>query len=233
MSKKQGINLICYDILDSTQLEAKRLLVRQDHDKPTLIIARSQLAGRGRLQRPWSSPKGNLYCTLAIKMDINHNIVPLASSIGLAKGLGILHYPKVRYKWPNDLLWEDKKFAGILIEKVDNMLLIGMGVNLITHPTDHYFPSTCLQEQVIPIHQDITALASLIANALIDTLQTAQYSSQSIIDLWLTKAYRYQEDVLIRTQGLRGRFIGISKDGAMMLMVKGNIQYITFGDVSS
>ena len=137
----EGIGRQILDIVESTNTEAKRCAgaVRA----PTWIMARRQTAGKGRLGRPWVSLPGNLAATLVMPTQDPKRAALRSFVAGLALldacveqvGRGC----QFRLKWPNDLLLNGGKLAGILLEclQVDHAhhLLVGFGVNLAAAPT--------------------------------------------------------------------------------------------------
>jgi len=116
------------------------LLVRAASlDAPLLLVAEHQSAGRGRAGRSWlSSPEGSLTFSLAWKFDGGPQALtglPLAIGVALAEALGALGQP-VQLKWPNDLLKDGDKLAGILVETQSapgggTWTVIGIGLNLL------------------------------------------------------------------------------------------------------
>lgn len=119
-----------FEELDSTQTWAKKHLETFDPGLVTVVIARSQTAGRGRLSRSFSSPPGGLYMTLCMQLD--KSIQDLVS-FALVVGLAIAKVSdKIRLKWPNDILIDGKKAGGILIETRAPWWMIGVGLNVTT-----------------------------------------------------------------------------------------------------
>ncbi len=119
-----------------------------------VVLARSQRGGRGRLGRRWHSPPGNLYASLLLRPER-----PLAACtrLALVAGLALQRTlealapalaPKLRLKWPNDLLLNGAKLAGVLVEAAGSTgrdgIIIGMGVNLTSHPHLEDRPTTHL-----------------------------------------------------------------------------------------
>ncbi len=120
-------------------------------------MARRQTAGRGRRGRVWQSGADNLAATLLLTLDIP----PLqAAQIGFVAALAVgdlveTYVPpdRVRLKWPNDVLVDSRKVAGILTESgaapgEGIWISVGIGVNLISHPTDVEFPAVALADQL-------------------------------------------------------------------------------------
>ena len=137
----QGIGLIQVGEIDSTNLEGRRLAA--SIEVPTWILAESQTGGRGRGGRNWVSPKGNLHATLVMPLEGPVRDAPLRSmiaSVALRDALdGFLGGREgLKVKWPNDVLLDGGKVAGILLETAGQgdgiRILIGIGVNLLSAP---------------------------------------------------------------------------------------------------
>ncbi len=150
----EGFRLHHYATIGSTNDEAKAL-ARAGAADGTLVWADEQAAGRGRRGRLWRSPPGNLYLSLVLRP----NTAPArAAQLGFvaALGLGDALRPLVgpalplHYKWPNDLLANRRKLAGILLESETSasdgvdFVVIGIGVNIVFAPEDVEFPATSL-----------------------------------------------------------------------------------------
>ena len=126
-----------------------------DHDF-LLVTAESQTAGRGTRGRPWHSPLGNVYLTVAIHRrhlpPERLKLFPLETGLALWEAVAPLLRPEarrgLRLKWPNDLLWEGRKTAGMLLEAAADHVFVGVGVNVAEAPevADGGTPSACLTE---------------------------------------------------------------------------------------
>ncbi len=138
-----AVTLLRFDQLDSTSLHARRLLASSQLPRqPHLLLAARQTGGIGRHGRPWSSPPGGLWMTLLWPQDSVELPATISLQIGLAvrrvlaRALGPGH--TVQCKWPNDVLCQGKKLAGVLLETTSTdtgrWLLVGIGCN-INNPT--------------------------------------------------------------------------------------------------
>ncbi len=97
-----------------------------------MVQAESQTAGRGRKNRSWESPPGNLYFSLCTYKE---DLLPLKASIAVAKTLEDMNI-EPRLKWPNDVLVEKKKICGILTEVVEDKGIVGIGLNVEEAPIE-------------------------------------------------------------------------------------------------
>lgn len=116
-----------YDEVSSTMEVASRALC--DGTPIGVIVARSQSAGRGRLQRKWHSPPGD---SLSMTLTLAEKPGPDGYLIGLAIGCAVAQVCDTQLRWPNDLVLGDglRKVGGILTEVVNDHFLVGIGLNL-------------------------------------------------------------------------------------------------------
>ena len=126
--------ILRFDTLDSTNAYAKRnCSLMQDQ---TVIVAKTQTAGRGRLQRSWLSEPGGLYFSVVLKptqIDFLPNLTQLMA-LAVCRTLCVSEVP-AQLKWPNDVLVENQKICGILSEAVTSAngfeaLVLGVGINV-------------------------------------------------------------------------------------------------------
>jgi len=136
-----------YHQLSSTNSHARKL-VEQGVPHGSLVIADSQMCGRGRLNRTWHSPEGvNLYCSLILTHALSPALlpwVPLATGLGVAEGVESCTSLALCLKWPNDILIGKKKLGGILCESIRQgtqgpVVIVGIGININAQQSD--FPA--------------------------------------------------------------------------------------------
>ena len=113
-----GPKIICLDVVDSTNSEARRRAPQETHG--TIILSEEQTAGRGRQGRSWLSPRGKgIWMSLILKPDITAEKVPQFTQIAaaaLCQALENKGLKSLEIKWPNDILVNSKKISGILTE---------------------------------------------------------------------------------------------------------------------
>ena len=127
-------------------------LIKKNYPEPTLVTAEKQTNGRGRVGKKWISKKGNLFISLFFKFDkrkVNFQQFALLNAFLLKKVISKIVLKKIKIKWPNDLIFNKKKFCGILQEviKFDNFdfLIVGIGINTNEVPQNKSFQSTSLK----------------------------------------------------------------------------------------
>ncbi|KIC47094.1 biotin--acetyl-CoA-carboxylase ligase [Ruegeria sp. ANG-S4] len=235
----QGYGLHVVQDVDSTLNEAAR--IAPSAQGPVWIMAHHQTAARGRRGRAWTHPKGNLAATLLLRPEGNPEQAALRSFVaalalfdacvavtGRATGLSL--------KWPNDVLLNGGKLAGILLESTGQgrgltHLAIGVGVNLTEAPN----PDMVEQGAVRPVsllsetgasatpEDFLTELAA--AYAVYET-QFRTYGFEPIRAAWLSRAARLGEVITARTvsSAMTGTFETVDAGGNLVLnTAKGRI----------
>lgn len=135
-TSKIGKNIVYFNEVDSTNIKAKEL-AQKDIQDGTILIAEKQTLGSGRFNRPWISPKGGLWFTLILRPQLPPNEAPKITQIAAASIYKTLneHDINVAIKWPNDIIFNNKKLCGILAEMKCDMdsvhyLVLGIGMNV-------------------------------------------------------------------------------------------------------
>ena len=145
------INVIKYKKVRSTNNIALKL-IKKNISKPTLVTTEKQTNGRGRVGKKWISKKGNLFVSLFFKFDrkkINFKQFAILNAFLLKKVLSKMIPKRIKIKWPNDLLIDQRKFCGILQEVIRfndfDYLIVGIGLNTNIAPQNKGFYSTSLK----------------------------------------------------------------------------------------
>jgi BirA family biotin operon repressor/biotin-[acetyl-CoA-carboxylase] ligase len=216
MSDKLPIYI--YDSIDSTMLEANRLLSNNLYP-PFVVQALKQSDGYGRMQRAWQSPEGNLYMTIALKPLLPSKMWHQASvvvAVSMFEAIGdYIGDRHLSLKWPNDLILDGKKLAGILIEADHNrgLLLVGIGVNIAAAPIES-------SNSIGSI--DLETVRDAIINKLL--LYVSRWNSgniEEICKLWVTNGPSMGSKIKVMINGAYsiGEFCGINADGALLLKI--------------
>ena len=238
-----GYAVASFEEIDSTNEEARRRALAGERG-PVWIWARRQTAGRGRRGRTWESPAGNLMTTLLIAPGVGASE---AARLSFVAALAVhdlaaryARHAAVRVKWPNDVLVNGRKVAGILLETAGEeslgvlpWLAIGIGVNLVHGPAEALFPATTLGEHG-PAPSADEALAEL-AEAWETRFRVWRVSGFAAIrEAWLEVAAGLGQPIEVRLAGetLSGRFETLMPDGALSLLLpSGSRRAITAGEV--
>ncbi|WP_412708149.1 biotin--[acetyl-CoA-carboxylase] ligase [Candidatus Rickettsia kedanie] len=245
--------LIVFDKLDSTSSEAMRIAQSAKVDSNYAVLAKSQTNGRGRSGKNWQSRSGNLHVSLLIKPDKELELLPqlsfvtalavydCMSSRGLTTGsrkpttndavscfLDPVVKPRddiIQLKWPNDVLVNGRKIAGILLEsvKIENnyYLIIGIGINITYHPDNIDQPTTSLISENLPPIEPQALLEKLIEN-FEKYYQIWHNNGFSFIrKKWLEHAYTLHENISVKHQNdiITGLFKDIDNTGRIILQL--------------
>ena len=135
-TKTVGKRVYYFEEIDSTQNFAEQIAL-DEKENGTIVVAEKQTAGKGRLDRKWTSPKGGIWFSLIIhpKFDVSTStLVPIAGAVALAKAIKNTLNIDVSVKWPNDITLNGKKVAGMLVDasfQANNIdyLILGIGIN--------------------------------------------------------------------------------------------------------
>ena len=230
-----------FDALDSTNEEAKRRALDGEAG-PLWIVARAQSAGRGRRGRSWTSAEGNLFTTGLFRLDTAPaRAAQLSFSAALAvadmasEQIGPEH---VRLKWPNDVLVEGRKLAGILLESGSLSsgglwLAVGIGVNLAHHPEDSERPATDLAQHGASVTPE-KAVERLADRFEHWRAVWAEQGFAAIRQAWLARAWGLGEPCTARLsdETVEGVFADLADDGTLRLdLPDGARRFISAGDV--
>jgi len=239
-----GYQPICHDKLDSTNDEAKRL-ARDGAAEGSLIWALEQSAGRGRRGRSWISPRGNLYISLIMRPECSPSraaqlgfVAALAVGGALASVIPVL--AGLSYKWPNDVLINGRKLAGVLLESEMtspeklSFLVIGVGVNLRNSPKGTEFSATSVQEQGFGVVAPEVMLEAFVHSFHAWKTRWDAEGFAPVRAAWLVAgAIAPGADIRVRleTAELQGRFCDIDDQGALVLDVEGRSLRIPAGEI--
>ncbi len=211
-----------------------------------VCIAEHQTSGRGRKGRPWVSPFGaNLYFSIGVELPLGLSALgglSLAVGICLCQTLNRFAENQIRIKWPNDLLVDDKKLAGILVEASGessdkSFLNIGVGVNwnmLNEQGKAVDQPWINLKKLVVEGTSRNDILADILTSldgALIDYLNNGfcRFASK-----WSELSAMYQQKVVLHLphQQIEGIEVGVESNGALKLETVEGVKVFHSGEVS-
>lgn len=201
------------------------------------LRAGRQTGGRGRMGRAWESPDGNLYCSTLVRLlpgDPPPHLLALVAANAVHALLAPLCAGQARIKWPNDILVDGAKIAGILLERVGDAVIVGIGVNVTGHPTGLDRPVTSIAAQGGDGEAGalLERLAQLFAHWL--SLWRAQ-GLEPVRAHWLANAHPTGTPLRIRQPDgsvIEGTFDTLDRDGMLILrLANGDARAIHAGDV--
>lgn len=244
---KTGIlnpRVIVLETIESTSTEAKHLLT-QGETEGLIILARTQTGGRGRKNRRWLSPKGGLYFSIILEPrlgDENTPLLGLLCACAVRRALFSLGV-NVQVKWPNDILVDDKKIAGILSEAVsiDNRtvgIVMGIGVNQncpVSEMTELEWPTTSVIDEIGKKTSNESLLCDIV-NEIDMLLQIVETNSSfsAVLEEWRKTSSTLGASVEIHEEDkiTIGIARDISEDGALLVETENGLLRVIRGDVN-
>lgn len=242
-----------FESLGSTNDEALAWAAEGAKDL-SIVIANEQTQGRGRLRRAWFTPKGSAIALSVILRPVESLRPHLSRTVGLAAlsvtDTCLKHGLAPQIKWPNDVLLNGKKAAGILVETVwagsdVDSLVIGVGLNVhnasVPPPSELRFPATSLEDELRSEPPTREELVFDILNALMRRRETM--NTDEFIKAWSDRLAYRGEQVQVNVESdsgadrvespILGTLVGLENDGSLRLDdARGDPVIVRFGDVS-
>jgi BirA family transcriptional regulator, biotin operon repressor / biotin---[acetyl-CoA-carboxylase] ligase len=203
------------------------------------IRAKRQTAGRGRMGRDWASPPGNLYTSTLVRLRSGD---PSAATLGFVAAIALdkimsIYARDVAFhiKWPNDVMAQGAKLSGILLERTGDAIVVGIGVNLASHPNfkDRQTTSLAALTGTAP---DPDIFLEYLAEAFAHSV--ALWRSEGLAPIlaqWQARAHPIGAALKVNLpdgERLEGLYEGLNADGALRLrLADGAVRVIHAGDV--
>lgn len=246
-----GYRLAAFDQIGSTNAEAMAR-ARDGERGPIWFVTSEQTAGRGRRNRPWIAPRGNLASSILQSMDV---VPAVAATLGFAAGLAAeaalrrasiaapgastASQPTFALKWPNDVLADGKKIVGINVEAEAApggglAVVVGIGTNVVAAPEGTPTPATSLAGLGIEVRAEEVFGALSDAWAEFRGIWDDGRGFGEIRKAWLGRAAGLGETVAINTGSsvIEGIFDTIDEQGCMIVRTSGgNRMPVSAGDV--
>jgi BirA family transcriptional regulator, biotin operon repressor / biotin---[acetyl-CoA-carboxylase] ligase len=256
VATSRGYRVFGFDEIGSTSTEAARAAESGDVGE-VWFASLKQTAGRGRRGRAWETPSGNLAASLMIVPDCDPSI---AATLGFVAGVALNRAlaatlprgvvktgldgaeggdHRIALKWPNDLLADGAKLAGMLLEAQKrpdgrHALVIGVGVNVVSAPSGLPYPATSLRDLGVEISTE-TIFAALSDEWVVAyELWAGGRNVPEILRLWREAAAGIGAEVAVRQDGgvVRGIFETIDDTGRLIVRANDNSRIaISAGDV--
>jgi len=247
-TRQIGKKVYYFDSLDSTQNFASTIAKNQK-ENGTVIIAETQVSGKGRQGHAWISPKGGIWLSVILhpEFDVGKvTLVPFAAAVALANAIQKILKSKVELKWPNDITLNGKKIAGMIIDasiestQIESLIL-GVGINFKINPSqiakkikngsNYYGVDTLVKE-------DTKIKPSKLVQSFLEELEkTMEFfndeKSHVILNQWSKKSSTIGRTVSVTTQSGKttGKAIKLDKDGGLIIKQNSKLVKVTSGDV--
>lgn len=252
MSRVDGVKVIGRDVrvFDSTTStnDVVEKLARDGAKEGVVVFAETQTKGRGRLGRQWLSPKGKgLWFSILLRPDLPPQAVTrltIASATGVARAIRKHTGLAPQIKWPNDILFGEKKAAGILTElsaELDTIkyvvLGIGVDVNLETEDLPVELRKIATSLRIESGHKQSRAelAAQMMRQLDYDYQRILTGDFDEVADEWVAQCSTIGKQINVETGGhsVHGRAEALDSDGALLLRTThGRLERIMGGDVT-
>jgi BirA family biotin operon repressor/biotin-[acetyl-CoA-carboxylase] ligase len=211
----------------------------------TVVLAEKQTSGKGRKDRVWySAPDSNLTFSILLTKDkflVSHSsLINFAASLSVATSIENLFQLKTELKWPNDVLIDEKKTSGILIEstsqgnKIERFVVgLGINVNQTSFQGTFNYPPTSIRNE-LGRNVDRERLLAEILNNFELLLDKIKQDTKEVINDWKSKCKMIGERISIVENETEkfGVFYDIDDEGYLLLKTRDGIEKIHYGDVS-
>jgi BirA family biotin operon repressor/biotin-[acetyl-CoA-carboxylase] ligase len=229
-TKRIGKRILVYKSTSSTNDIAAEYARNKENDG-LAIFTEEQTAGRGRVGGKWYSPPADsILCSIVLTDCRCHaELLSLTCAVAVAQAIGNSANSEAKIKWPNDIVLNGKKVAGILLEsKIDetgNNYILGIGINC--HQGKNSFPpelqptATSLDIESRSI-VDRISLAKRLLTSIDDWLETAEKNSKEVINHWrkLSIQLGHRLTLIYNGQEFTGNCIGIDPEKGLILQLE-------------
>ena len=218
---------------------AARLTAAEQVPEGHWLVADHQTAGRGRLGREWQDGAGNFMGSTVVHAAYAD---PPPATLALVAGIALheaitAHLPpphRALLKWPNDVMIGGSKLAGILLERIGEAVVIGIGVNLASAPALPDRATVALADLATAPTRDAFATA-LAAQFAVELGRWRAYGLPSVIARWLTLGHPVGTGLRIAEPDgsvREGSFVGLTDQGLLQLrLADGSLAVVNAGDV--
>ena len=237
--KKQNYEFIHKESTHSTMINVKKFL--DINNKNCIVLSDQQTVGKGRRGNSWYSPKGNIYCSMSFNNFLNlknHFLFSILTAVSIKKALAKFNAKNIKFKWPNDIFFENKKFSGIILEshKVNedkSYMIVGFGINVESSPkvleySTTYIKNFCnvenLTEFLIVFYEILFYNWKLLNNN----------NYNSLVNIYKKSLMFLAEKITIKLDNnstISGIFRGVNIDGSLQLETENKISNIYNGTI--
>jgi BirA family biotin operon repressor/biotin-[acetyl-CoA-carboxylase] ligase len=228
------MNIIKLNAIDSTNSYLKKLSMEKELSDYTIVSAENQTNGRGQMGAIWQSDNGkNLTFSILVKFE-NFNIsnrfyISIAVSLGIISALNSLLNANFKVKWPNDILAEKDKIAGILIENTfrgsfisQSIIGIGLNVNQEKFPSAIKNVTSLINIAGKKMDRDLL-LHQLILNIQNHFLLLKENKLKLLKEKYLNELYSFKSEMNFednKKTAFKGKIVGVSEDGRLEILVE-------------
>jgi len=192
------------------------------------VVAGEQIAGRGRRGRTWTGPPGGVYLSILLDPDLDRSEYPLLTlAAGVATVRAVRAFEvEAGIKWPNDVLVDGGKLAGILTERVGDRVIVGVGINADVDPAD--LPNRAVSLRSLT---DDVDRAGLVAD-LLSAFEQLCADPDGILPAWRDDAVTLGRSVRVETPTgvVEGTAVDVERPGRLLVDTGDEVVGIDAGD---
>jgi len=227
-----GRHIKYFNSIYSTNSEAINYLSQDNHGH--VIITKNQTSGKGRRSDRWfSTPNKSLTFSIIVnqKKIKNKNLLPIITAVAIIKAINKISKIQCSIKWPNDIMLNNQKIGGILIEKKNDYMIVGVGINVNEEMDDLNTKikniSTSLRINSAPLIQ----LEALLAYILNELEKCCYEDKTNLIDEWLNLCYHIDKEIKFyeNHKVIKGIFKGINANGQGIININNQTAVISSG----
>jgi len=238
-------NLVLFEITGSTHALARTLIAEMDDEQQnlgsTLILANRQDGGEGRGDRQWESPAGGLYMSWLRSGLTSETIaqLPMLAAAAAHAAVTAIGVPNARIKWPNDILVNGRKLAGLLVfarHGETSWVTVGLGINLETAPiidNSDALLATSVADHVA--EGDIDSWRHDIVCTFVTELDHSMADPKPTLEIWRSLLIQQPGDsITVRLASgktVSGTLVDFSEEGFLRIRSHGKERVITGGDI--
>ena len=235
---KNGYKFFHMKTTNSTMYELRKYL--SDKNKNCIILSDAQTDGKGRRGNIWESPIGNIYCSISFKNFVqskDHFLFSILLSVSIKQSLDVFNAREIKFKWPNDLIQEKKKFGGMILEtfnidKLDKYILVGFGININSSPIIKNYKTT--HAKLFCDIKNLDEFLIVFFKILFLNLSCMKKNHYNLID-YFKKFLMFDNQIidllLPNHNNITGICRGINTDGSLRLELNGKIENIYNGSI--
>lgn len=237
-TQRFGRPLSVYDRVGSTN-DIARVLAEQGVPEGTAILAKEQTGGRGRLGRKWASPPGGLWLSVVLRPRLSlatWSLLGCATSVAAASAVETLTGVPVGLKWPNDLVVEQRKLGGVLIESGATYAIAGIGINANIaiqrlEPAVRAVATSLVE--LLGRHVDLVALTQEVLLELERHYDLLQQEDPVVMQRWRDRSVTLGRRVhVVGAEVFDGVAESIDREGALLVRTTAGVRRVLAGTVS-
>ncbi len=232
-----ALKFIKFDELSSTNDYLRRKLDAEEYD---VIIAKKQTNGRGKRGRVWISNEGSALFSFTVeyKEELLNRITIFSSYIVymvLKNFLNESNKDRLKFKWPNDIYYENKKICGILCEKVRNNIIIGIGININNTDFGIFKDKSTSLFEITGNFEDVDEIIKDIVILFKEKIKTLNKDWEGIISLFNLNNYLKDKNIKIKIDGnfeeKMYKVSRIERNGKISILGKGDLNEKEFESI--